>query len=195
MIFAIPEPAKAFFGQEGRHALGQQPVQQLDRVGAEVGQGVVVDCDVAEEPAIGVVVAAESVELAGAADAVDGGVGPQRHEDLGIDGGPAGIADDRLDGVVQGAEVQPPDELPDDPGGVIGGDQVVEGAVSFGVPAGEEFVPRLFAELRVPIRSVSVSRPTLDDVFMSYTGTTIRDAEEDPAKSRNRTMMAVMGRR
>jgi ABC-2 type transport system ATP-binding protein len=29
----------------------------------------------------------------------------------------------------------------------------------------------------VPIRSVSVSRPSLDDVFMSYTGTTIRDAE------------------
>ena len=39
------------------------------------------------------------------------------------------------------------------------------------VPAGEEFVPRLFAELGVPIRSVNVSRPTLDDVFMSYTGT------------------------
>ena len=29
----------------------------------------------------------------------------------------------------------------------------------------------------VPIRSVSVARPSLDDVFMSYTGTTIRDAE------------------
>ena len=40
----------------------------------------------------------------------------------------------------------------------------------FGVPAGEEFVPRLFAELGMPIKSVSVSRPTLDDVFMSYTG-------------------------
>jgi ABC-2 type transport system ATP-binding protein len=38
-------------------------------------------------------------------------------------------------------------------------------------------VPRLFAELGVPIRSVSVSRPSLDDVFMSYTGSTIRDAE------------------
>ncbi len=38
-------------------------------------------------------------------------------------------------------------------------------------PAGEQFVPRLFAELGVPIRAVSVSRPTLDDVFMSYTGT------------------------
>jgi ABC-2 type transport system ATP-binding protein len=52
-----------------------------------------------------------------------------------------------------------------------------EGAVTFSVPAGEQFVPRLFAELSVPIRSVSVSRPSLDDVFMSYTGTTIRDAE------------------
>src|SRR3954468_25024253 len=55
--------------------------------------------------------------------------------------------------------------------------QVAEGQVTFSVPSGEEFVPRLFAELGVPIRSVNVSRPTLDDVFMSYTGTTIRDAE------------------
>ena len=38
-------------------------------------------------------------------------------------------------------------------------------------------MPRLFAELGVPIRGVSVARPSLDDVFMSYTGTTIRDAE------------------
>ncbi len=54
---------------------------------------------------------------------------------------------------------------------------VAEGAVTFGVSDGEQFVPRLFAELGLPIRSVSVSRPSLDDVFMSYTGTTIRDAE------------------
>jgi ABC-2 type transport system ATP-binding protein len=52
-----------------------------------------------------------------------------------------------------------------------------EGAVTFSVTSGEEFVPRLFAELTVSINSVSVSRPSLDDVFMSYTGTTIRDAE------------------
>jgi ABC-2 type transport system ATP-binding protein len=52
-----------------------------------------------------------------------------------------------------------------------------EGAVTFSVASGEEFVPRLFADLSVPIRSVSVSRPSLDDVFMSYTGSTIRDAE------------------
>ncbi len=49
--------------------------------------------------------------------------------------------------------------------------------LSFQVPLGEAFLPRLFGELGVPIRSVSVARPTLDDVFMSYTGRTIREAE------------------
>jgi ABC-2 type transport system ATP-binding protein len=44
----------------------------------------------------------------------------------------------------------------------------------------------------VPIRSVTVARPTLDDVFMSYTGTSIRDAEQDGTRDRNRVMMQVM---
>jgi ABC-2 type transport system ATP-binding protein len=52
-----------------------------------------------------------------------------------------------------------------------------DGAVTFGVADGHHFVPRLFAELGVPINSVAVARPSLDDVFMSYTGRTIRDAE------------------
>ncbi len=80
--------------------------------------------------------------------------------------------------------------------------QVREGAVVFGVPRGEQFVPRLFAEFAVPIRSVSVSRPTLDDVFMSFTGSTIRDAGSaggaggrDSAKQRNRVMAQMMGPR
>jgi ABC-2 type transport system ATP-binding protein len=72
--------------------------------------------------------------------------------------------------------------------------QISEGAVSFGVPQGEHFVPRLFAELGVPIRSVSVSRPSLDDVFMSYTGTTIRDAEAS-ASERGRAATAAFRRR
>jgi ABC-2 type transport system ATP-binding protein len=54
---------------------------------------------------------------------------------------------------------------------------VHDGAVTFAVEGGESFVPTLFAELGVPIKSVSVARPSLDDVFMSYTGRTIRDAE------------------
>jgi ABC-2 type transport system ATP-binding protein len=69
--------------------------------------------------------------------------------------------------------------------------RVAEGAVIFAVPGGEAFVPRLFAELGMPIRSVSVSRPTLDDVFMSFTGTTIRDAEQSGTDMRNRAVMQM----
>jgi ABC-2 type transport system ATP-binding protein len=70
--------------------------------------------------------------------------------------------------------------------------RIAEGAVIFHVAGGEEFIPRLFAELAIPIRAVSVSRPTLDDVFMAHTGTTIRDAEESAAGMRNRIMMQVV---
>jgi ABC-2 type transport system ATP-binding protein len=70
---------------------------------------------------------------------------------------------------------------------------VAEGLVTIAVESGEAFVPRLFAQLGVPIRSVSVSRPSLDDVFMSYTGTTIRDAEAT-AGDRNRQFARMMAR-
>src|SRR3954451_25392850 len=66
-----------------------------------------------------------------------------------------------------------------------------EGQLTFSVAAGEAFVPRLFAELGVAIKSVSVSRPSLDDVFMSHTGTTIRDAETNS----NRDLMRMFGAR
>ncbi|MGP3958698.1 ATP-binding cassette domain-containing protein [Nonomuraea sp. 3N208] len=69
---------------------------------------------------------------------------------------------------------------------------VHEGAVTFAVASGEEFVPRLFAELGMPIKAVSVARPSLDDVFMSYTGSTIRDAE---AGDGNMAFMRAMARR
>ena len=68
-----------------------------------------------------------------------------------------------------------------------------EGLVTIAVESGGEFVPRLFADLDVPIKSVSVSRPSLDDVFMSYTGTTIRDAEAT-ASDRNRNFARMMAR-
>jgi ABC-2 type transport system ATP-binding protein len=71
---------------------------------------------------------------------------------------------------------------------------VSEGDVTFYVEEGAEFVPRLFSELGLAITSVSVSRPSLDDVFMSFTGKTIRDAEEDGAKLRSRAMMRMVTR-
>jgi ABC-2 type transport system ATP-binding protein len=70
---------------------------------------------------------------------------------------------------------------------------VAEHRVTFAVASGEQFVPRLFAELEVPIQSVSVARPSLDDVFMSYTGSTIRDAEVTDGKEMMR-MVARMSR-
>lgn len=57
-----------------------------------------------------------------------------------------------------------------------------EGVVAFHVSGGEQFVPRLFSELSLPIRSIRVARPTLDDVFMNYTGRTIRDAESSTSE-------------
>jgi ABC-2 type transport system ATP-binding protein len=64
------------------------------------------------------------------------------------------------------------------------------------VEHGEEFIPRLFASLGVGIRSVSVTRPTLDDVFMEHTGRTIRDAETSGSTIRNNPFVrAQAGRR
>jgi ABC-2 type transport system ATP-binding protein len=71
--------------------------------------------------------------------------------------------------------------------------QLAEGKVTVGVAEGELFVPRLFAELGQPIKSVSVARPSLDDVFMSYTGTTIRDAESEGVEVR-RNFARMMAR-
>ena len=68
-----------------------------------------------------------------------------------------------------------------------------EGLLTFNVESGEHFVPRLFAELTAQIKSVSVARPSLDDVFMSYTGKTIRDAEAT-AGDRNRAHIMAMRR-
>lgn len=51
-----------------------------------------------------------------------------------------------------------------------------DGLVWFAVPDGEKFVPKLF-NTSLQINSVSVAKPSLDDVFMAFTGTTIRDAD------------------
>ncbi len=73
--------------------------------------------------------------------------------------------------------------------------QIAEGEVTFGVESGEQFVPRLFetSPAHPPILSVSVARPSLDDVFMSYTGTTIRDAEAG-SNDMMRNMARMMSR-
>jgi ABC-2 type transport system ATP-binding protein len=54
---------------------------------------------------------------------------------------------------------------------------VRDGQVTLAVAEGAQVVPRLFTELGVGIRAVTVTRPSLDDVFLAYTGRTIRDSE------------------
>jgi ABC-2 type transport system ATP-binding protein len=60
------------------------------------------------------------------------------------------------------------------------------------VEDGAAYVPKLFSTLRVPITSVTVTRPSLDDVFLSYTGRTIRDSEQAPGMP---AFMSAMARR
>ena len=73
---------------------------------------------------------------------------------------------------------------------------ISEGSVTFHVADGEKFVPKLFAGLGQPISSIRVSRPTLDDVFMTYTGRTIRDAEASAGdRMRNHPRMRRRGGR
>jgi ABC-2 type transport system ATP-binding protein len=74
-----------------------------------------------------------------------------------------------------------------------------DGEVTFYVDEGEAFVPRLFGSpgLGVAITSVAVTRPSLDDVFIRYTGTTMRDAENGVAGGRGemaRAMAKAMNR-
>lgn len=62
----------------------------------------------------------------------------------------------------------------------LGVDAVAEGdRLTCMVPDGEAFIPRLIEALDVGVRSISTRKPTLDDVFVKYTGRAIRDAEAD----------------
>ncbi|GAB3904526.1 hypothetical protein GCM10027612_72600 [Microbispora bryophytorum subsp. camponoti] len=56
-------------------------------------------------------------------------------------------------------------------------------------------MPELFSRSGLSIRSVSVARPSLDDVFMSYTGRSIRDAESSGGARGPAALAAARGGR
>ncbi|TAN33690.1 ATP-binding cassette domain-containing protein [bacterium] len=69
------------------------------------------------------------------------------------------------------------------------------GTLRMEVPDGKAFVPRLVRELVAPVDTVSLRRPSLDDVFLKLTGHAIRD-EEAGTKDQMRAMASRwMGRR
>jgi ABC-2 type transport system ATP-binding protein len=60
----------------------------------------------------------------------------------------------------------------------------VETMVRFRVPRGDAAIPEMLRALdseQIAMNSVQVHRPSLDDVFLTLTGRTLRDAEERPA--------------
>lgn len=56
--------------------------------------------------------------------------------------------------------------------------------LSFTVSGGEKFIPQLFNGFPVEVLSVSLKRPSLDDVFISLTGKEIKDNGTDMSTSR-----------
>jgi ABC-2 type transport system ATP-binding protein len=67
------------------------------------------------------------------------------------------------------------------------------GNISFNVPQGEIFLPKLMQNFQSRLLSIGIHRPTLDDVFLKLTGRAIRD-EELGGKEQMKAMMATMGR-
>ncbi len=55
-----------------------------------------------------------------------------------------------------------------------------EGGLTFSVHHGEKLLPRLLRRVDNPVASVSLRRPTLEDVFIQLTGHEIREQEADP---------------
>jgi ABC-2 type transport system ATP-binding protein len=69
------------------------------------------------------------------------------------------------------------------------------GSLRMEVPDAKVFVPRLVRELKSPVDTVTLRRPSLDDVFLKLTGHAIRD-EEAGTKDQMRAMASRwMGRR
>ncbi len=61
------------------------------------------------------------------------------------------------------------------------------GGLSLHVEGGEKFIPRLFDGIDVDVYSVSLKRPSLEDVFIDLTGREIRE-EASPARARRGRM-------
>jgi ABC-2 type transport system ATP-binding protein len=55
----------------------------------------------------------------------------------------------------------------------------IDGTVRFHVPAGSTFLPRFVQGFAQPLESITLQRPTLDDVFITLTGREMRDEELD----------------
>lgn len=71
---------------------------------------------------------------------------------------------------------------------------VKDGDLMITKEGGDQFIPILFKELSVPIQSVNIRKPTLNDVFLKLTGREIRDEEASTSdKARKQFKMNMRG--
>ncbi len=75
---------------------------------------------------------------------------------------------------------------------------VHDGMVTLCVPHAEKAIPKIMAIAdngKIDVQSVTMHKPTLDDVFLHYTGKTIREEEATPKDNMRMHMGAWRGRR
>ena len=103
--------------------------------------------------------------------------------------------------VLNGSDDGPDDALNEKAEGLVRRQRYVDavnradGGIAITVKNGSAAVPDLVSLLhdnRVPVASLTVARPTLDDVFLKYTGRTIR-AEEASGDEVGEMMRPLMG--
>jgi len=68
--------------------------------------------------------------------------------------------------------------------------EITDGTVTFSVPHGDTFLPEFVKGFQSGLLSISVRRPTLDDVFLKLTGRAIRE-QEGGMLDQMRTMMRM----
>jgi ABC-2 type transport system ATP-binding protein len=72
---------------------------------------------------------------------------------------------------------------------------IQNGTITFSVPQGEKFLPKLMDNFQSRLLSIGIRRPTLDDVFLKLTGRAIRDEEASPKEQmKGRRMRMGHGR-
>ena len=113
-----------------RHALRQQPIEDLGAVDAEVGEPVIVDRHTPRQLAIGDVALAKPLQFARRADPFDRRTEPQRHENRRIGGRPSRFAFAREHPIVKRREIEALDEAPDEARVMVRGQRPFEVTMS-----------------------------------------------------------------
>ena len=125
----------------------QQAVQKGLVLNAEVGQRVVIQGNAPADPLVRRVRFAQPIQFAGAADPLDRGIQPQRQENPRVGSRPAHRSLDRLKFRQQGRKVQTVHVIPNHPGPMILGDQVVHR-----LPMHHDLIADRTSQTRLPLR-------------------------------------------